>query len=133
MARADLSSLLGNLTTEQALPAAEAAPATQRKAAREHPEPAAQPDRARPGRGTQGPETGTIEPTYLTFVRKDTRLREDQLEALTREARRLNRAKRNNGLRITENTLIRIGVDLLLERIGRAEGNDEDSLRRSLR
>jgi hypothetical protein len=66
-------------------------------------------------------------------MRKDTRLREDQLEALTREARRLNRAKRNNGLRITENTLIRIGVDLLLERIGRAEGDDEDSLRRSLR
>ncbi|TPW78537.1 hypothetical protein FJ658_00960 [Schumannella sp. 10F1B-5-1] len=64
-------------------------------------------------------------------MRKDTRLREDQLAALTVHARRLNRAK-TGGVRITENTLIRIGVDLLLDRVFNAIGDDEDELRKSL-
>jgi len=71
--------------------------------------------------------------TYLGFVRKDVRLREDQLEALTVQARRLNRAKRNTGIRITENTLIRIAIDLLLDRVEKASGDDEAALLRSVR
>ncbi|WP_027878150.1 hypothetical protein [Meiothermus cerbereus] len=55
-------------------------------------------------------------PPYLTYVRKECRLRPDQLDALTALARRLNRERRGNGERITENTLIRWAVDLLLER-----------------
>jgi len=47
-------------------------------------------------------------------VRKECRLRPDQLDALTALARRLNRERRGRGERITENTLIRLAVDALL-------------------
>jgi hypothetical protein len=63
-------------------------------------------------------------PPYLTYVRKECRLRPDQLDALTALARRLNRERKRKGERITENTLIRWAVDLLLERFG-AEGSLE--------
>ena len=53
-------------------------------------------------------------PPYLTYVRKECRLRPDQLDALTALARRLNRARRGRGERITENTLIRFALDRLL-------------------
>lgn len=54
-------------------------------------------------------------PPYLTYVRKECRLRPDQLDALTALARKLNRERKGKGKRITENTLIRWAVDLLLE------------------
>lgn len=60
-------------------------------------------------------------PRYLTYVRKECRLREDQLDALTQLARRLSRARRARGPRITENTLIRLAVDRLLAE-ARAQG-----------
>jgi hypothetical protein len=53
-------------------------------------------------------------PPYLTYVRKECRLRPDQLDALTALARRLNRERRGRGERITENTLLRLATDLLL-------------------
>lgn len=53
-------------------------------------------------------------PPYLTYVRKECRLRPDQLDALTALARRLNRERRGKGERITENTLIRLALDRLL-------------------
>ena len=71
-------------------------------------------------------------PTYLRLVRKETRLREDQQNQLTLEARRLNRAKAAGTPRITDNTLIRVAVDLLLERVAQASGDDESSILRSL-
>jgi hypothetical protein len=74
-----------------------------------------------------------VSPRYLRFVRKDTRLREDQLEALTSQARRLTKARQTAGERITENTLIRIAVDLLLDRVGNASGDDESALLKSVR
>ncbi len=128
MARADLSSLLGKLDPDT--PVAGAVPfATSPVAAAEaRAEPGSAPSR-RPARESKP----VAEPSYLGFVRKDTRLREDQLEALTSQARRLNRAKRNTGVRITENTLIRVAVDLLLSRMERASGDDEAALLRSLR
>ena len=69
---------------------------------------------------------------YLRFVRKETRLREDQQNQLTLQARRLNRAKKSAGARITENSLIRVAVDLLLAKIERASGDDEDAIRKSI-
>ncbi|GAA6756341.1 hypothetical protein Thermus77420_18170 [Thermus thalpophilus] len=53
-------------------------------------------------------------PKYLTYVRKECRLRPDQLDALTALARKLNRERKGKGERITENTLIRWAVDLYL-------------------
>ena len=70
-------------------------------------------------------------PKYLTLIRKETRLREDQLDRLTAIARKLNRTKRG-GERITENTLIRVAVDLLLARATSLSGVTEAELRDSL-
>jgi len=53
-------------------------------------------------------------PPYLTYVRKECRLRPDQLDALTALARKLNRERKGKGERITENTLIRWAVDAFL-------------------
>lgn len=130
MARANLGDLLDRIadptpSSSPTPPAAAPEPASTAVA------PVAVPkERApRPARPTPAEPS---EAGYLDFVRKDTRLREDQLEALTVQARRLNRAKRNTGVRITENTLIRLGIDLLLTRIERAKGDDEAALLRSL-
>ena len=71
-------------------------------------------------------------PAYLRFVRKETRLREDQQNQLTLQARRLNRAKKTAGARITENSLIRVAVDLFLAQADRAVGDDEDAIRKSI-
>ncbi|WP_244922501.1 ATPase [Thermus scotoductus] len=60
------------------------------------------------------PSPGERVPPYLTYVRKECRLRPDQLDALTALARRLNRERRGRGERITENTLLRLAADLLL-------------------
>lgn len=69
---------------------------------------------------------------YSDFQRKETRLRADQQNALTEHARRLNRAKGAGGQRITDNTLIRVAVDLLLSKTDRLAGRDEIELRRSV-
>lgn len=129
MARTNLGDLLGKLPPEEV--AATEPPQVEPRA--EPRTPAARPLSAvgRPSPRSR-PAADAPEPGYLGFVRKDARLREDQLEALTVQARRLNRAKRNTGVRITENTLIRIAIDLLMDRVERASGDDEDALRRSL-
>jgi len=87
---------------------------------------AAPPEAASPPGEHQGdlaaPPPGEWVPPYLTYVRKECRLRPDQLDALTALARRLNRERRGRGKllpkgnseRITENTLIRLAVDFLL-------------------
>jgi hypothetical protein len=59
------------------------------------------------------PSLGERVPPYLSYVRKECRLRPDQLDTLTALARRLNRERRG-GERITENTLLRLAADLLL-------------------
>lgn len=70
-------------------------------------------------------------PKYLALVRKEARLREDQIDKLTAITRKLNRQKRG-GERITENTLIRVAVDLLLDRADSLSGTDEAELLNSL-
>ena len=71
------------------------------------------------------------QPKYLTLLRKEARLREDQFDDLTALARTLNR-RRKGGERITENTLIRLAVDLLLKEADQLEGSTEEELREAL-
>lgn len=124
MPRANLSDLLNS---EQSLIAPEVPFEPQRREATERGEPIASPTRVQRPRRTR-----TAGPAYLEFERKETRLRVDQLRELTEHARRLNRMKGVGGQRITENTLIRIAVDLLLADIDRADGSTEERIRRSL-
>jgi hypothetical protein len=66
------------------------------------------------------------------YERKETRLREDQYGRLTAASRRLNKLRRTRGERITENTLIRVAIDLLLNEEARLCGVDEAELRQSV-
>jgi hypothetical protein len=77
--------------------------------------------------------TNLAGPKYLQLERKDTLLWPRQINELTLLRRRLNRQKpKGEGERITENTLIRVAIDLLLANGGKLTGSDEDGLRRSL-
>ena len=140
MVRANLGQLLGNLgeTTTPIVVKAEPRTAPKQTAAAP-PKTKAKPTRAKPGvkpviekqyavPTAEDPAT----PAYLRFVRKETRLREDQQNQLTLQARRLNRAKTTAGARITENSLIRVAVDLFLVQVDRAVGDDEDAIRKSI-
>ncbi|MEH2267562.1 MAG: hypothetical protein V7K68_03875, partial [Nostoc sp.] len=72
-------------------------------------------------------------PKYLKLERKETRLRQDQIDALTDLTRKLNRTKQvKGGERLTDNTLIRVAVDLLLSKASELQGTTEDELRSSL-
>ena len=71
-------------------------------------------------------------PKYLTLVRKEARLHEDQLDNLTRLTRALNRKRKGTGERITENTLIRIAVDLLLNKSDELKGFTEQEIKESV-
>ena len=118
MGKANLGALLGNLpSTAPTDPLAERHAVPQRR----NSEPTKAP--------TESDANG---PRYLSFVRKDTRIRSDQLEQLTLHARRLNRAS-SGPVRVTENTLIRVAIDLLLACIDDASGADENEIRESLR
>lgn len=148
MPRANLSQLLGNVEDKpETAGAADSAPQADKPAAPIAPSsPALKSDEApstSPARAPKVPadsnrvpasKAAEVEPgaAYLRFVRKETRLRDDQQNALTLHARRLTRARATSGPRITENSLIRIAVDLLLARIHSAEGSDEASILRSL-
>ena len=74
----------------------------------------------------------TAVPKYLTLVRKESRLRDDQLDSLTSLTRSLNRKRKGSGERITENTLIRIAVDLLMNQSDKLQGTTEDELSASV-
>lgn len=77
---------------------------------------------------------GVVEPRpkFLQLTRKETRLREDQYAELSALTRSLMRDRVSRRERITENTLIRVAIDLLLAHRGRLRGSDEDELRRSV-
>jgi hypothetical protein len=70
-------------------------------------------------------------PRFRSFTPKLVLFRDDQLEALTRVARRLSRSKKG-GERITENTLVRVAVDFLLAREAGLTGSSEDEIRDGL-
>ena len=136
MPRHSVADLLGEVDQAPAvLPArlapAEAVPA----AAAEKPEPR----RPAPRRVARGPrDTGTAGvtesqvPKWQRLERKELRLRADQLDELARIRRTLNRQRGGEGERITENTLIRVAVDMLLGRAGKLRGTTEDELRKSV-
>jgi hypothetical protein len=136
MPRQSVADLLGEVDQAPAVlpprPApAEAAPA----AAVEKPEPR----RPAPRRVARGPrDTGTAGvtesqiPKWQRLERKELRLRADQLDELARIRRTLNRQRGGEGERITENTLIRVAVDMLLGRAGKLRGTTEDELRKSV-
>lgn len=69
---------------------------------------------------------------YDQYERKEARLRPDQYGQLSVASRNLNRARGGRGERITENTLIRVAIDLLLNREGELTGVTEAELRRSV-
>jgi hypothetical protein len=127
MARADLSSMLGKLESAEAAPPA--TPLTERR-------PSAPPAPPKPARKrekkTVASEPRSIQnkerPLFSSLERKEARLREDQYTSLTAHARRLNKAKGTGGERITENTLIRVAIDLLLSQVDRLEGATEQEL-----
>lgn len=85
-------------------------------------------------RGSEVPNYGTnTQPKFQRLQRKDTLIWPEQLERLTVLQRALNRKRgRGQGERITENTLIRVALDLLLSRQNELVGTNEDELRRSL-
>jgi hypothetical protein len=88
-----------------------------------------------PGRARPRVTTGVTEsqtPKWQRLERKELRLRADQLDELARLRRALNRQRRGEGERITENTLIRVAVDLLLKQAGALKGSTEDELRNSV-
>lgn len=91
----------------------------------------AQRGRRRPGAGTTGVTESQV-PKWKGLERKELRLRADQLDELARLRRTLNRQRAGDGERITENTLIRVAVDVLLARSGRLRGTTEDELRKSV-
>jgi hypothetical protein len=136
MPRQSVADLLGEVDQAPAVlpprPApAEAAPA----AAAEKPEPRRPAPRrvARVPRdaGTAGVTESQV-PKWQRLERKELRLRADQLDELARIRRTLNRQRRGEGERITENTLIRVAVDMLLGRAGKLRGTTEDELRKSV-
>ena len=136
MPRQSVADLLGEVNQAPTVlpprPApAEAAPA----AAVEKPEPR----RPAPRRVARGPRdagtAGVTEsqvPKWQRLERKELRLRADQLDELARIRRTLNRQRGGEGERITENTLIRVAVDMLLGRAGKLRGTTEDELRKSV-
>lgn len=82
---------------------------------------------------SQQSATGSRQPKYLSLARKEARLRADQIDRLTAIARQLNRQKiEGEGERLTENTLIRLAVDLLFVQADKLAGATEAELRASL-
>jgi hypothetical protein len=69
---------------------------------------------------------------YELLVRKEARMREDQHTALTALARGLMGRRARKAERITENTLIRVAIDLLLAQQGSLRGATEQELRQSV-
>lgn len=71
-------------------------------------------------------------PKYLQLERKEVRLRSDQIDDLTKLSRKLNRIRKGKGERLTENTLIRVAITLLLENVSQLQGLTENELLESL-
>src|SRR5580765_1138489 len=70
------------------------------------------------------PSEDTAGPRWTTFEAVTARLRPDQRAELTALARQLTKAKGGVGERITDNTIVRVAVDLLLSRGGELYGTN---------
>ncbi|WP_200951135.1 hypothetical protein [Nocardioides sp. Root140] len=71
-------------------------------------------------------------PRYLELTRKEARLTDSQLDDLAALTRRLNKTRRGRGERLTDNTLIRVAVDMLLAKESSLSGTTEEELRKSV-
>lgn len=76
-------------------------------------------------------------PKYLRLTRREARVHSHQVDSLGRLTRRLNNARRRPGgkpagERLTDNTLLRVAIDLLLQQQDQLTGTTEDELRTSL-
>lgn len=110
--------------------APEAAPVTSTEDSATRPAGAAEPQPPAP---EAAPTPARSPAVWTGYDRKEARLRPDQAEQLTHLARALQRARpKMPGERITDNTLIRVAVDLLLQRQDRLVGHTEDELRASV-
>lgn len=98
------------------------------------PQPRKRPPRSSlPEKGRPGPRSpGAGQAKWQTLEAKTTRLRSEQRTALTAAARQLNTQKAGEGERITDNTLIRVAVDLLLARGDELQGTTEEELKQSM-
>ncbi|WP_146067496.1 hypothetical protein [Arthrobacter sp. SX1312] len=79
----------------------------------------------------------SVVPKYLQLQRREARIHADQADALTMIARRLNAERRlpngsTVGERITDNTLIRVAIDMLLQHEGEIHGVSEEAIARGL-
>jgi hypothetical protein len=72
------------------------------------------------------------QPRYRQQMRLEARLWPEQLPALSALRREISQARTERGERITDNTLIRIAVDLLLAHADQLQGNTEEELRASV-
>lgn len=72
-------------------------------------------------------------PYFATLIRKDVRIREDQSRTLADCAAGLMKRRAHKAERLTENTLIRVAIDLLLEHAEALHGSTEAELLASLR
>lgn len=120
---------LASLTTEAV--ASTAAPA----AAKAEPKPSTPAERSTTGTTTTGssPRKQKTRPPAMSLVRKECRITPEQNDTLTLLRRRINRDRGvGEGERITENTLIRVAIDLLLEKEKDLAGKTEDELRQSV-
>jgi hypothetical protein len=131
MARKNLGIMLGDdiaVASPAAPPVEKAAPIAQPAAAASTAAPAsvaAAPPAAEPQDVRSGPR-------WLTFERKETRIRPDQLEWVEAQRKELNQRRQGAGERLTDNTLIRVALDLLMKHQGELQGVTEDQLRQSL-
>ncbi|SDI92252.1 hypothetical protein SAMN04488693_13411 [Arthrobacter subterraneus] len=76
-------------------------------------------------------------PKYLQLQRREARIHVEQADALTMLTRRLNSERRlpngsTVGERITDNTLIRVAIDLLLQRENEIRGASEEAIAQGL-
>ena len=139
MARRDFGSMLGNMEAQAAKQAAETPTPP------EAPEPVATttPTPRKTQKAASAKKPAAQEPAavrdlaggvgYDKLEAKAARIHERQVTALADLARRLNKQRAGEGHRITENTLIRLGIDLLLERSDELTGTTEAELASSLK
>ena len=74
----------------------------------------------------------SVRPHYTQLVRKELRVFQDQAMDLKILTMTINNNKLGMGERITDNTLVRVAIDLLLERKAELSGTTESELRDSL-
>lgn len=71
-------------------------------------------------------------PRYQTLVRKEARLRYDQVAELAALRRRLSTRRQDRSEMLTDNTLIRVAVDVLLAHAEELRGDTENELRQAM-